>query len=149
MKVYGGLHMCNLFRLNFVKPSYKMIKQANKTSVQYVPSEHVTILKCVEKITTGEKVHNIGGLVLFILVEDETKVRSKIAWGSRGDHLTNFCGPKVDHCCMTNFNLVVGIGKVEYKKILKVFTNYTIASFARVIIVNPLHDKLSKLVLVV
>lgn len=41
--------MCNLFQLNFVEPSYKMIKQANKTSVQYVPSEHVPILKCVAK----------------------------------------------------------------------------------------------------
>jgi hypothetical protein len=76
------------------------------------------------------------------LVEDETKVRFKIEWGSRGDHLTNFCGAKVDHCCVINFNLVVGIGKVEYNKILKVFTNYTIASFVKVIIVNPLHDKL-------
>lgn len=83
------------------------------------------------------------------MVEDETKIRSKIAWGSKGDHLTNFCGAKVDHHCVTNFNLVVGIGKVEYNKILKVFTNYTIASFARVIIVNPLHDQLSKLILVV
>jgi hypothetical protein len=123
-----------------------MIKQANKTSVQYVPNEHVTIFKCVAKVYKREKVHNIGGLVLFILVEDETKVRSKIAWGSRSDHLINFCGAKFDHHCVTNFNLVVGIGKDEYNKILK-FTNYTIASFARVIIVNPLHDKLLKLIL--
>lgn len=83
------------------------------------------------------------------MVDDETKVMFKIAWGSRGDHLTNFCGAKVDHFCVINFNLVVGIGKVEYNKILKAFTNYTIASFARVMIVNHVHDKLSKLILVV
>jgi hypothetical protein len=104
---------------------------------------------CSKKLQKVKKVHNIGGIVLFILVEDETKVRFKIAWGSRGDHLINFCGAKFDHHCVTNFNIVVGIAKVEYNKILKAFTNYTIASFARVIIVNPLHDKLSKLILVV
>ncbi len=83
------------------------------------------------------------------MVEDETKVRYKTAWGSRGDHLTDFCGAKIDHCYVINFNLVVGIRKVKYNKILKVFTNYTIASFAIVIIVNPLHQKLSKLIHVV
>lgn len=104
---------------------------------------------CSKKLQKVKKFTILVDLSFFILVDDETKVRSKIAWGSRGDHLTNFYGANFDRHCVTNFNLVVGIRKVEYNKILKVFTNYTIASFARVIIVNPLHDKLSKLILVV
>jgi hypothetical protein len=43
----------------------------------------------------------------------------------------------------------VGNGEEGYEKILDVFKNNKMGSFARVIVVNPLHDKLPRLVLVV
>jgi len=48
-----------------------------------------------------------------------------------------------------NFNLVIGIGEVGYDNVFEDFTNNKIASFARVMIMNPLHEKLPRLVFVV
>jgi hypothetical protein len=50
---------------------------------------------------------------------------------------------------VTNFNLVIGIGEDGYNNVLEAFTNKKIASFARIMIVNLLHEKLPRLVLVV
>jgi hypothetical protein len=68
---------------------------------------------------------------------------------SKDENFINFCGVKVDHHCASNFLHVVGIEEVGYNIILKAFTNNTIASFDKVLIVNPLYDKLLKLVFVV
>jgi len=48
-----------------------------------------------------------------------------------------------------NFSHVIRIGEVGYNNVLEAFKNNKIASFARVVIVNPLHEKLPRLVLVV
>ncbi len=83
MKMYGEWHMYDFFQLNFVGPSYKAIKRANKKGVQFVPNEHVDIFKCVVEIhKEAKRVHNIGGPVLIILAKDETKVKSKVSWDS-------------------------------------------------------------------
>ncbi len=62
--------------------------------MQFVPSEHV-IFKCVAKFyKEAKQVHKIGGLVLVILAKNETKVKSKVSWDSRGDNLIGFYGAK-------------------------------------------------------
>ncbi len=79
--------------------------------MQFIPSEHV-IFKCATKIyKEAKQVHNIGGHVHVILVEDETKVKSKsiISWDFKGDNLIGFCDAKGNHCCVINFNHVIGI----------------------------------------
>jgi hypothetical protein len=68
---------------------------------------------------------------------------------NKGDNLIGNCGAKENHCCVTNFRLVIGIGEVRYNNVLEAFTNNKIASFAQVMIVNPLHEKLPRLVFVV
>jgi hypothetical protein len=63
--------------------------------VQFVPNEHVVIFKCAAKFyKEAKQVHNIGGHVLVILAENETKVKSKISWDSKGDNLIGFYGAK-------------------------------------------------------
>jgi len=63
--------------------------------VQFVPSEHVVIFKCVAKFYKKTKqVHNIGGPIIVILAKNETKVKSKVSWDSRGDNLIGFYGAK-------------------------------------------------------
>jgi hypothetical protein len=83
------------------------------------------------------------------LAEDETKVKSRVAWDSSADHLTGFCGPKAVHKCEPQFKLVVGVGEQGYNNILDAFGTFTIVGFVRFIIVSPLHDKLPRLTLVV
>jgi hypothetical protein len=124
--------MCDFFQLNFVRPRYKAIKRANKKGVQFVHGEHVVIFKCVAEIYEEVKqVHNIGGPIPILLVENETKVKYKVSWDSRGDNLIGFCGAKENHCCVTNFSPVIGIGEVGYNNILEAFTNNKIVSFCK------------------
>jgi len=103
------------------------------------------VLKKIYK--EAKQVHNIGGHVPIILVEDEIKVKSKsiISWESKGD---KFCDAKENHRCVINFKHVIGIGKVGYNNVFEAFTNNKIASFAIVVIVNLLHEKLLRLVFV-
>ena len=93
--------------------------------------------------------HQIIGPILIILVEDETKVISRIIWESRFDSFIGFCDPKEGHVCSSTFKHVVDMGQMGYKNIVDAFQNYIIGSFARVIMVNSLHEKLLRLVLVV
>jgi hypothetical protein len=51
--------------------------------------------------------------------------------------------------CLSTFKPVVDTGQMGYKNIVDAFQNYIIGSFVRVIVVNPLHEKLPRLVLVV
>jgi hypothetical protein len=93
--------------------------------------------------------HGVHCPVPVLLFEDETKVKARIAWDSTNDVLTGFYGKKDDHKCMPLFKCTVGEGEVGYKYILEAFQGNRIGSFARVILVNPLHSKLPRLVLVV
>lgn len=63
--------------------------------------------------------------------------------------LASFCGPKANHVCITMYSPVCGLGEQGYKKIIELFRDDQVGSFARVIIVNSLYDKLPCLVLVV
>ena len=88
-------------------------------------------------------------LVPVILVEDETKVKSRISWEAKSDTLLGFCGLKVDHACDTAFKCVIGSNSRNYGMIMQAFSTHRKTSIVRVIILNPLHDKLPRLVLVV
>jgi hypothetical protein len=76
-------------------------------------------------------------------------VKSRIAWESQTDSLVGFCGAKESHVCVACFKPEVGDGQVGYNNVTDAFRNDKIGSFARVIVVNPLHDKLPRPVLVV
>lgn len=108
-----------------------------------------TNLKCIKNLQIAKTTHNIRASILVILVEDEINViKSKISCSCNSDNLINFCGARLDHHYVNNF-LLVAIRKVGYNKILDVFTNKIIEIFVTILIVNPLHEKLLILVLVV
>ena len=62
---------------------------------------------------------------------------------------TNICGPKGNHVCQTRFKLVVRVGEDGYNVIIDAFKNNKLDGFARIVVVNPLHESLPRLVLVV
>jgi hypothetical protein len=90
--------------------------------------------------------HGVIGMVLVILVEDETKIKVRITWDANTDVLAGFCGPKEGHECIVDFKPPVGEDEVGYDTIVDAFHNFKTGSFARVIMVNPLHAKLPRLV---
>ena len=75
-------------------------------------------------------------------------MKSRIGWDSKGDFLIGFCGPhkENDYKCVTDFQPIVGIEESSYNVFLDAYLGNTIGSFARVIIMNTLHEKLSKFV---
>lgn len=90
----------------------------------------------------------ITGPIPVILAEDETKFRGRISWEARWDTMVGFCGPKPDHICIPNYKPQVGSSEMGYNKVLDSFKLDKIGGFARVLVVNPLHEKLPRLVLV-
>ena len=99
----------------------------------------------------AKEAYGIQRPIPIILAEDETKVKSRIGWDSKGDFLIGFCGPHKgdDHKCVTDFQPAVDIEESGYNVISDAYSENTIGSFARMIIVNTLHEKLPKLVFVV
>ena len=55
--------------------------------------------------------------------------------------MDGFCGKK-EHKCQSHFLVTVGEGIVGYELITDAFKNCVIGHYARVIIENPLHEKL-------
>ena len=140
--------MCDLFALNFGGPSYDCTKRENKKGVQFIAGEHSTLFAAVAHIYREAKAaHGVEGPVPVILAEDETKVKSHISWDARFDGLVGFYGEKESHVCISTFRPQVGNGEEGYVSIVDSFRLNCKGSFARVIMVNPLHDKLSRLVL--
>ena len=142
--------MCDLFSLNFGGPNYSFIKCVNQKDVQFVLGEHVDIFWSVAQIyKQAKETHGIIGPIPVILAEDETKVKDRVAWYHCWDRLVGFCGLKDDHICVSNYKVVVGMGDSSYNNIVDGFRTNCVGAFARIIMVNPLHSNLPRLVLVV
>ena len=87
------------------------------------------------------------GVVPFILVKDEIKVKSAVSWEPKWDTLVGLCGSKVDHICVLSYKRTIGSREQGYSNILDHFRTNKMGGFARVIVVNLLHEKLPCLVL--
>ena len=119
-------------------------------TILYNMGEHGEIFAAIANIYKDAKAaHGIVGSVPVILAEDETKVRTRVSYDQRFDSLAGFCGPKENHLCISNYKPIVGNGETGYNKIVDCFCSDRVAGFARVLMVSPLHEKLSKLVLCV
>ena len=70
-------------------------------------------------------------------------------WVEKSDTLVGFFGKKEEHNCQSHLLVTVGGGAVGYDIITDSFKNCVIGHYARVIIANPLHEKLPHLVVVV
>jgi hypothetical protein len=148
MKIFGGRRMCDLFTLNYASPNFRTIKRQNQKGVHFKPGEHASIFKAVAEIyKTVMEVHGVGGIVLVILAEDETKVKQRISWEPKYDTLAGFCGPKSDHSCISDYKPVVGVGDEGYNMIVDSLRSDKMDTFAHVIVMNPLYVKLPRLVL--
>lgn len=93
--------------------------------------------------------HDVSGLVSVILSKDETKVKARATWEAKYDTLLGFCGPKDNHTYDSRFKPIVGIAESRYNAIMDAFMNNKLSGFARIVVVNPYHKGLPRLVLVV
>ena len=149
MRIYEGRRLCDLFALNFVGPSYNSICRESRKRVTFISGEHAEIFQAIASICTDAKgTHGICGPILIILAKDETKVRGRVSWEARMDTLVGFCRPKDIHICITDYKPAVGVREVGYNKMVYSFRLDKVGAIARAIVVNPLHPKLPRLVLV-
>lgn len=141
--------MYDVFSLNYSGPNYSTIKRDHKKSVQFIPAEHSEIFAADGEIYKNAKVgHGITRPVPIILAEDKTKVKGRVAYEPKWDTLAGFCGPSEDHVCISSFKPLVGSQEEGYNNILHSFRSNKVRGFARVTVVNPMHEKLPRLVLV-
>jgi len=71
MKIYGRWHVCNLFALKCVSPSYSSIERENKKGVKFVIRQHAVLFDCVFNIYIDDKCgHGIDMLIPIILAKD-------------------------------------------------------------------------------
>ncbi|MCO5593945.1 hypothetical protein L7F22_047964 [Adiantum nelumboides] len=131
-------------------PSHSTTKRGHGLATQFLPGIQGHMFDAIAEIYQKEKEkHGIMSLVPFTVVEDETVIKKRIRWNPKDDTLIGFDGHKVeDHECGTSNLIKVVVGKAGYEMIIKSFENHVIGGYARVFVANPLHEALSRLVLV-
>lgn len=150
VKLYGGRRLTDLFSLNLAGPSLSTVKLANKKGVQFVGGFRPEIFSAVASIYKNAiEAYGLVGPIPVLMAEDETKIKTRVSWESRSDTMTGFCGRVDDHVCEPGYSVVVGDDEAGYNKILDSFQNCRMGTFARVIMVNPLHTKLPRLVIAI
>lgn len=56
--------------------------------------------------------------------------------------MVGLCGPQENHACITDYKPTVGLKEAGYNKLVNSFRMDKVGGFARVIVVNPLHEKI-------
>lgn len=108
-----------------------------------------TFFEVVGKVYSSYKTkHGIDGPIPIYLVEDEIVVRKYVRWVEKSDTLVGFCGNKEEHQCQSHFLVTIGEGVSDYDIITYYFKNNAIGHYASIIIANPLHEKIPRLVVV-
>lgn len=75
-----------------------------------------------------------------LVAEDETAIVGEIRYHQDSDILLRFCGVNGhEHKCLDSFFVQVGADIDGYHKIMNAFQNYKIGTYARAMIINPLH----------
>lgn len=69
----------------------------------------------------------------------QNKLKGQIAWGHHWDTLVGFCGPNVNHVCVSNYKQVVELCEEGYNKMVDCFCTNNVGVFAKIVMVNPLH----------
>ena len=81
-----------------------------------------------------------------LAAEDEMSIVGTIQYHQDRDELLGFCGPILDHQCMENNHITVGNDQQAYERLVNAFAENVIGKYAGVILLNPLHEKLPRLV---
>ena len=150
IKLWGGPRLHSFISLNLDGPSISMTLRQVKNSLAYIPGEHEHIFEAVGKFYASYKSkYGIDGPSLVFLVEDETVVKKYVRWVEKSDTLVGFCGTKEEHQRQSHFFVRVGDKDVGYEIIRDSFKNNVIIHYSHVIIANPLHENLPRLVVVV
>ena len=134
LRIWGGKRLSNFVAGNLFGPSDSAQKRTRQKQINRHRQEGMTStgFSWLAKVYKDLKENcGIDGPVLAEASEDEL-------WG--------FCGSNDGHMCSSDHVVKVGTGEDGYHNIKEAFQNNKIASYARVIMINPLHWDLPALV---
>ena len=125
-----------------------------RTKMHFDPGEVEVVVKRVGELYGAlKKAKGIDGPVMYERSEDDTTVPGASEFNQRLDSLIGFCGPLArdgqPHVCNPHCSIVIGEGDDAYSIIEDAHTNYQLAGYLRVVVVNPLHEELPRLTIVV
>ena len=88
------------------------------------------------------------GAVPYLIAEDETAIKQCASYDQRLDSVWGFYGADDDnHKCSNTYLIRIGDGENAYKNLIEAMKRSRIASYARVLMINPLHERLPRSVL--
>ncbi|MCO5588629.1 hypothetical protein L7F22_042586 [Adiantum nelumboides] len=151
VKLWGGPRLHDFLSGNLGGPYIFTTKRKGKKATPFQSGEHEYIFDAIGKILLDAKSkHGIASRIPIIIVEDKTTIKRRIRWNAKDDTLIGFCGSKGEnHQCCSNDIITIGEGSQGYEKIINAFQNHEIENYACLLIVNPLHESLPRLALVV
>ncbi|KAL2621659.1 hypothetical protein R1flu_001864 [Riccia fluitans] len=142
--------LCDVGRnMNRVAKDYRYSKSTQaiqQALFQFGGRQDSNFEEVAKILTVAKALHGITRDVAVILAEDETRVKPTMRWEARRDTLIGFCGDKDNHVCKMGLEVEVGSGESGYSKIVESFEQKIQGSYAQVVIVNPLHEKLPRLI---
>ena len=150
---WGGPRLASFVSMNLCGPEiHNMHRWRNKNRVELelgITEKNFIVVGQLYKEAI-EKLGHLGKdstcMVPVEACEDETAIIRNVTYCQESDELMGFCGVKGDdHQCLDNFSVEIGEGVDGYRKIVSAFEDCHIGSYARAILLNPLHQDLPKI----
>ena len=150
--ILGGPRLARFVAENLDGPGINTIyhwRQTNSLSLKTNLCES-NISQFIELYEKFMKKHNISNRVPVLTAEDETAIKAVVSYGQEFDELIGFCGAKLadgTHECLLDKRIVIGDDEHSYDRLVKAFQENQVGGYARVILLNPLHPNLPRVVL--
>ena len=152
LKIMGGPRICNFVAVNLEGPSLDAVYKWRKTNlIDFKPGITEENFKQLFLLLKGLMDRNSIPKVPWLTAEDETAIEKNITYLQENDELLGFCGKETenskDHVCLSNFHIIIGDDDESYAKMINAFKSYRKGNYARVVLLNPLHRRLPRLVI--
>ena len=149
--IMGGPRICNFVAISLEGPSSDAIYKWRKVKlVKFKPGLWEENFKQV--LLSLKDLMEMKGVpkIPWLAAEDETAIEKVISYHQETDELLGFCGLKRDnpdeHQCLGDVHIVVGDDDRSYQRIIGAFNDYKIGNYAKVILLNPMHKNLPRVV---
>ena len=147
--IMGGAKICDLLADNLGGPNSETIKLwTKKNSFEY---DFSNFKKTVEFIVSLYKSCKIriqeSRKVPYLKAEDETAIEARLTYDEKLDCVWGYCRPLDHRECEEDFVIFVGNEEDAYERLVEAMNTSKLANYARVIMINPIHERLPRIVL--
>ena len=146
----GGPRLCDFVAQNLDGPHiHSTMVWRKEGTIVFVLGGHMESIKAIADLYKKAKENmDIKTDVPYIKAEDETAIIPRPEYRAESDEVWGFCGKKGDgHICEENFVVSVGDDDHAYERLVEAFATCQVATHSRIIMINPLHRCLPRVVL--